>query len=189
MPYTNDATVGDFEKLQIAFREISGKFGSVDDLLRAFGLADMPQAQRYGVMFGCIVFLLTITAVLTLLTLGGSFKRIAEQAETGESTLLTAAEARQQRALLLERLLEGRERMVRQYPDPPTTDKATHLTTMLLNDAPESPLDEFELNENGDSANTGTTRAAAKKTRYIPEFYEENYIDAYRKCQDRPGGR
>jgi hypothetical protein len=195
MPYTNDATVGDFEKLQIAFRELSSKFGSVDDILQAFGLAEMPQAQRYGIFFGCIVFTLTITAVIMLLTLGGSFKRIAEQAQTGESTLLTAAEARQQRALLLERLLEGRERMVRNYTDPPTTDKATSLTKMLLNEAPDSPLDSdlLLLDENKDSGNTSTGKTkkkkdAANKTRYIPPFYEQNYIDAYRKCQERPGG-
>lgn len=208
MPYANDPSVGDFEKLQIALRDLATKFGSVDDLLRAFGLADMPQAQRYGILFGCIVFALTVTAVLVLLFLGGSFQRIAQQAATGDSTLLTASEARQQRSLLLEQLLEGRERMVRNYDNdddhdphgPPVVSgkpRLTKLTKMLLNEAPDSPLEVqlelIELDENNDASNNKNKKetkgaAATKKARYIPPFYEENYIEAYRKCQERPGG-
>lgn len=188
MPYTNDPSVGDFEKLQTAFRDLTTKFGSFEDVLQAFGLAKMPPAQRYGVLFGCIVFVLTISAVLMLLTLGGSFKRIAEQSATGEATLLSASEARQQRSLLLEQLLEGRERMVRRYPDPQVTEKPTALTTMLLNEAPDAAVEVDLDDENNDDSNTKRKQAAAVKARYIPPFYEANYIDAYRKCQDRPGG-
>ena len=98
----------DFEKLKMALDEVSSKFGSLEDILEAFGLADMPMAQRYGIMFGCLVFIFTITAVLTLLTLGGSFRRIVEQAETGKSTVEEGYQSRLGRALLLERLLDSR---------------------------------------------------------------------------------
>lgn len=183
MPYANDQA-GDFEKLQTAFTELTAMFGSFEGLLAAFGLSDMPQAQRYGIMFGCCVFFFTLTAVIGLLILGGSFKRIQQQAETGEATLLSPADARAQRALLLERLLQGRERMVRNYPEPPRTEDFTGLTTMLMNVAPNT----HEIAElvHKDS-NNGKKKQEIR--RYIPPMYEENYLHAYRKCQDRPGGK
>lgn len=196
MPYTNDAATGDLEKLQLAFREVTQKFGSLDDVLEAFGLAEMPAAQRYGILFGCIVFTVTVSTVLGLLILGGSFKRIAEQAETGEATVLTASEARSKRALLLEQLLEGRERMARRYSPPATTDQWTPLTRMLLNEAPDAPL-EVDKNASDENATPGTKNHRGKEKgndsdstteRYIPPFYQENYTYAYRKCQDKPGG-
>ncbi|EEC49682.1 predicted protein [Phaeodactylum tricornutum CCAP 1055/1] len=182
MGYTNDGS-DDFEKLRKAFKEVTAIFGSFDNLLEAFGLADMPQAQRYGIAFGCLVFLLTVIAVLTLLTLGGTFKRLEEQAQTGDATLLSSRDARAQRALLLERLLEGRERMVRNYPDPPTTEKLTSLTKMLSNVAPQ------RLDGLSELANESVTEEKKREIRrYFPPHYEENYVDAYRKCQERPGG-
>jgi hypothetical protein len=182
MGYTNDGS-DDFEKLRKAFKEVTAMFGSFDNLLEAFGLADMPQAQRYGIAFGCLVFLLTVIAVLTLLTLGGTFKRLEEQAQTGDATLLSSRDARAQRALLLERLLEGRERMVRNYPDPPTTEKLTSLTKMLSNVAPQ------RLDGLSELANESVTEEKKREIRrYFPPHYEENYVDAYRKCQERPGG-
>jgi len=185
MPYANDpATTGDLEKLQIAFREILQKFGSVDDILEAFGLAEMPLAQRYGILFGCIVFTCTISTVIGLLIFGGSFRRIAEQAQTGDATILSPGEARSKRALLLEQLLEGRERMAQRYQEPPTTDKATPLTHMLLNEAPDPVADE-NTTPTKDKKTKGGDK---KKQRYIPPFYEENYIQSYRRCQDKPGG-
>lgn len=191
MPYNTDESVGDFAKLQLAFREITSKFGSVQELLQAFGLADMPLAQRYGILFGCVVFTLTISAVGALLMLGGSFRRIAEQAETGESTLLSAAETRQQRSLLLEQLLEGRERMIRNYEPEVVTDQPTKLVTMLINEAPDTDiLASYATTTATKDAKQQTKgkSTSTEKARYIPPFYEENYIEAYRACQDRPGG-
>jgi hypothetical protein len=197
MPYANDgASVGDLEKLSLAWQQVTSKFGSVEDVLQALGLAAMPPAQRYGILFGFIVFSLTIASVLALLTLGGSFKRIAEQAETGQSTLLTATEARQQRSLLLEQLLEGRERMQRNYPPPPPLTEhptTTPLTLMLLNQAPDPIVDNADADENSNDLNlqteSKTLDSKSNKERYIPPFYQQNYTDAYRKCQDRPGGK
>ena len=223
MPYNNNAAGSDFEKLQLALREITHKFGSLDDILVAFGLADMPTAQRYGILFGFIVFTLTVGTVLVLLVLGGSFQRIAEQAETGAVTVLTAGETRAQRALLLEQLLESRQRMARRYETTTntssssssttntlastTTDAWTPLTRMLLQEAPDHPLDVDEsaaavaVDENTTPTSTKNTSSKGggsrddnknentkAKVRYIPPFYQENYTDAYRKCQDKPGG-
>lgn len=162
MGYEN-ADSGDLEKLQKAFGEILQKFGSVESVLEAFGLADLPLAQRYGILFGCVVFVCTVSAVLALLVLGGSFKRIKQQAETGEVTLLAAHDVRTRRSLLLEQLLEGRQRMLQHYPKPETTTGHTPLTKMLETVAPVK--------------------------RVVPPQYEENYTVAYRACQDRPGGK
>lgn len=187
MPYTTDPEVGDLEKLRKAFSEITRNFGSVDSLLDAIGLSDMPVAQRYGIVFGFLVFTGTVTTVLALLTFGGSFQRIAEQAETGEATVLSASEARKKRALLLEQLLEGRERMRLRYPKPPTTSEPTPLTKLLLTQAPDAPLDSSSVND-ADKTSKGKTQKG-EKARYIPPHYVENYTEAYRRCQDRPGGK
>lgn len=169
MPYSNAAETGDFEKLQLAFREIASTFASVDNILEAFGLADLPSAQRYGIIFGCFVFIGTVTAVLALLTLGGSFHRIAEQEKTGSVTISDDFKARMDRPLLMERLLDSRERMMQQnYPDrAPRKEGCTNLTKMLLN-VPPPPK--------GKSAKDDTTG------------YMKNFVVAYRKCQDQPGG-
>jgi len=177
MPYSNDE-VDDLVKLRMAFAEVVAKFASIDDILEAFGLADLPQAQRYGILFGCLVFTLTVVSVISLLIFGGSFKRIAQQAETGEVTIVSASDARAQRALLLETLLEGRERMLRNYKPAKKTTGLTNLTTMLMNEAPghsHALLVEDKEAKNEDAS-------------HIPPHYQENYELAYRKCQDRPGG-
>jgi len=183
MPYTNDADTGDFEKLQRAFQQVAQKFGSVDDVLEAFGLSEMPMAQRYGILFGFLTFVCTVGAVLVLLFLGGSFQRMSEQAETGEATILSAGEARSKRALLLEQLLEGRARMTQRYTAEPTTEQATPLTQMLLHEAPDAPI---QVDENTTPKSNPTTKK--EQERYIPPYYEANYLEAYRKCQDKPGG-
>jgi hypothetical protein len=182
MPYASE-DAGDFDKLRTAFAELATMFGSVEDLLKAFGLADMPQAQRYGILFGCLVFVATLTAVVSLLFLGGTMKRIQEQAETGDATMMTPQAARSQRALLLERLLEGRERMVSNYTEPPKTEEFTGLTTMLMNVAPKT-------DEITDLVSKDDKKEEKKEQirRCIPPHYEENYRASYRKCQDRPGG-
>eukprot|EP00568_Trieres_chinensis_P012233 CAMPEP_0183303602 /NCGR_PEP_ID=MMETSP0160_2-20130417/8975_1 /TAXON_ID=2839 ORGANISM="Odontella Sinensis, Strain Grunow 1884" /NCGR_SAMPLE_ID=MMETSP0160_2 /ASSEMBLY_ACC=CAM_ASM_000250 /LENGTH=78 /DNA_ID=CAMNT_0025466525 /DNA_START=275 /DNA_END=507 /DNA_ORIENTATION=+ len=68
----------DSEKLLLALREIRN-FASLDGILEYTGLGDMPPAQRYGILFGTVVFSLTIGTVLALLVLGGTFDRISEQ--------------------------------------------------------------------------------------------------------------
>ena len=104
--------------------------------------------------------------MLTLLTLGGTWKRIEQQAKSGASaTAPDSVTQRKRRALLLERLLEGREWMLQtNYPDEKRrSDELTPLTKMLMTIAPK---------DKGD----------------ITDGYEENYKAAYRRCQDKPGG-
>lgn len=104
--------------------------------------------------------------MLTLLTLGGTWKRIEQQTKSGASaTAPDSVTQRKRRALLLERLLEGREWMLKtNYPDEKRSDELTPLTKMLMTVAPK---------DKGD----------------IKDCYEENYKAAYRRCQDKPGGK
>ncbi|KAL7450341.1 hypothetical protein ACHAWC_009675 [Mediolabrus comicus] len=171
MATTNTQQLSDIDKLRDAFSSI----GSINDILAAFGLLDMPPAQKYGILFGCITFTFTVIAVLTLLTLGGSWKRIEEQARSGE--LVTPPDSvsqRKRRPLLLERLLEGREWMMKtnyghnlhdesSNTTATTTTEFTNLTKMLMTVAP-------------------SNKAAMDKE------YEANYIKAYKRCQDKPSG-
>ena len=142
MPTPINPESDDLDKLKDALRSILASVSSFDNLLVAFGLHDMPRAQKYGILFGVIVFTCTVAAVITLLVLGGSFKRIAEQSGSGEATVPDAVTARSGRPLLLERLLEAREWMMKtNYPttnDGKHSDKDGHtnLTKMLLNVAP-----------------------------------------------------
>ena len=172
----------DFEKLRIAFAEITNKFGSVDALLEALGLSDMPTAQRYGILFGCIVFICTVSAVIVLLVMGGTFQRIKQQAETGETTIVAPHDARSQRPLLMETLLDARERMMQNCPPQRRTEGPTKLMQMLANVAPSncgvSAKDLLKLKEKKDQ----------RQQVVIPPMYEENYCKAYRTCQDKPGG-
>ena len=64
MPYNNDPGTGDLEKLQKAFSELTENFGSVENILDAFGLSDMPTAQRYGIIFGFLVFTGTVLSLI-----------------------------------------------------------------------------------------------------------------------------
>jgi hypothetical protein len=157
-----ESDLSDIDKLKRALSSIS----SANDILAAFGLHDMPAAQKYGILLGCIVFFVTVASVLILLTLGGSWKRIEEQAKSGE--LVSAPDAitqRKKRALLLERLLENRDWMIKtNYPSVGGSGSGfTGLTRMLMTVAPV----EGEV---------------------PPEGYEESYRGAYRRCQDKPGG-
>jgi hypothetical protein len=166
------AQSSDFEKLHKAYEQITANFGSLDNILEAFGLANMPAAQRYGIMFGCLTFVCTLAAVASLLIFGGSFTRIAEQEQSGDATIPHAHMARAERALLLERLLDARERMMQYYPAKQIAKGFTSLTKMLL-------IVHVE-NDNGDE----------KKGSELPypDGYKENYEAGYRKCQDTPGG-
>jgi len=160
-----ESDLSDIDKLKRALSSITS-ISSANDILAAFGLHDMPAAQKYGILLGCIVFFVTVASVLILLTLGGSWKRIEEQAKSGE--LVSAPDAitqRKKRALLLERLLENRDWMIKtNYPsDGGSGSGFTGLTRMLMTVAPV----EGEV---------------------PPEGYEESYRGAYRRCQDKPGG-
>ncbi len=169
----------DLDKLRDALSSITS-ISTIDDVLAAFGLLDMPAAQKYGIMFGCLTFTLTVGAVITLLTLGGSWKRIEEQERSGESVSAPdAVTQRKRRALLLERLLEMREWMLKtNYPEQNIRsgngddegNEFTALTSMLMMVTP----DEVE--------NKG------KKELVFPENYQEEYKAAYRRCQDKTGG-
>ena len=169
MPYSATPDTTDFQKLQLAFAEITKSFGSVENVLEAFGLADLPTAQRYGILIGALVFISTVTAVVALLVLGGSFQRMAEQQKTGTLAVAHDFKARLDRPLLLERLLDARERMMKQnYPNAgKRTEGTTALTKMLLNVSPPP----------------SGTKAENDNTGYL-----KNYVVAYRKCQDKPGG-
>lgn len=171
----------DLDKLKQALSSLTAKFSSVDDFLAAFGLASLPTAQRYGIFFGLCVFCLTITAVMILLIFGGSFARIAQQTKTKDPTIKDAVQVRKDRPLLLERLLESRERMLKEnYPPPPKLTQTTKLTEMLLNEACKGDVADLV-------AEDSKRRVAA--ARQIPEGYEENYKRAYMTCQDKPGGK
>mmetsp|Transcript_15568 Transcript_15568/g.31689 ORF Transcript_15568/g.31689 Transcript_15568/m.31689 type:complete len:480 (-) Transcript_15568:240-1679(-) len=178
---TGNNDPSDLDKLRDALASITS-ISSTDDVLAAFGLLDMPAAQKYGIMFGFLTFALTVGAVLALLTLGGSWKRIEEQARSGESVSAPdAVTQRKRRALLLERLLEMREWMTEtNYPEKSngndkdekngTKSKFSALTRMLMMVTPE------EVEQKG------------KKKIIFPENYEEEYKAAYRRCQDKTGG-
>lgn len=171
MPTSQNADLTDLEKIYQSLSAITS-ISSFDDVLAAFGLLDMPTAQKYGIVFGIFTFILTCVAVLALLTMGGTWERIEQQAKSGASaTAPDSVTQRKRRALLLERLLENREWMMKtNYPKSGEEDKQgdekkkfTNLTTMLMTQAP-------------------------KEGEVIPEGYEKNYKSAYRRCQDKPGG-
>lgn len=166
MPAPLNDELSDLDKIRQSLAGITS-IASFDDVLAMFGLLDMPRAQKIGIMFGFVTFVLTVAAVLTLLTLGGTWKRIEQQSKAGASaTAPDSVTQRKRRALLLERLLEGREWMLRtNYPEKEaekSTEK-TPLTKMLMTVAPQGKED-------------------------VPEGYEENYKAAYLRCQDKPGG-
>lgn len=171
------ADQSDFEKLTKAFGDVADAFGSWDNLLDSFGLLHMPAAQKYGILFGCVTFTCTLIAVFCLLTFGGSFQRIAEQ-QKGDATIPHAHQARSDRALLLERLLDARERMMRSYPPPAIVEEGfTNLTKMLMNAHPKILTNEKDEKKDGESVR-----------KEYPKDYQYNYQVAYRHCQDSPGG-
>jgi hypothetical protein len=179
MPQINpDAS--DWDKLQQAFQEITEKFGSVNHVLEAFGLANLPVAQRYGILFGCIVFVTTVGAVMALLVFGGTFQRIAEETKTGNTAVESDYRVRLDRPLLLERLLDAQQRLLREnYPSRAQRKEViTNLTKMLSSVPP--PKDDC----NGDSHGVDFNLQRAE----VMVGYKQNFILGYRKCQDKPGG-
>lgn len=181
---------GDFDKLRKAFEELTGHFSSVDDFLSALGLANLPTAQRYGILFGILTFVCTVGSVIALLILGGSFKRMAEQSATGEPTVAEDFAERANRPLLLEQLLEARMRLLKKYPETKRMEGLTELSKMLLNVAPSVRVKDAK--EMGKLIAEGSKRNGGGKTTdtapHVPEGYKENYVVGYRRCQDKPGG-
>jgi len=182
MPQVNPDT-NDIEKLQLAFQEITSKFGSLENIIEAFGLSELPTAQRYGILFGFIVFIVTVSTVLILLVFGGTFKRITEQAKTGHDSIESDYRVRLERPLLLERLLSAQERMLKlNYPvSPKRKEDTTNLTNMLSSVPPpkDTPNDNSGEVENFDFSQQNSEGM---------EGYKQNFFMGYRKCQDKPGG-
>lgn len=179
MPQINpDAS--DWDKLQLAFQEVTAKFGSIENILEAFGLADLPVAQRYGILFGCIVFVTTVGSVMALLVFGGTFQRIAEENKTGRSAIESDYRVRLDRPLLMERLLAAQQRLLREnYPCRAQRKEGMTALTKMLSSVP-PPKDE----RNGDSHGVDFNLQRAE----IMVGYKQNFILGYRKCQDKPGG-
>lgn len=173
------ADTSDSEKLNQALADLKVLFGSFENILEAFGLLHMPAAQRYGIFFGIMTFVVTVSTVFCLLAFGGSFERLAEQAKE-DFTIPHTHTARAERALLLERLLDARERMLQYYPSAQYVTKGfSGLTMMLLNDHAKLVLKTGSDKKKKEAENT---------TLEYPEGYQDNYQIAYRKCQDAPGG-
>jgi len=187
----NDET-SDFDKLLAAFSSVCS-ISSVDDILALFGVADLPQAQKYGIFFGVCTFTITVTIVFLLLVFGGSFKRIAEQSD-GKSSIPTAIEERIGRPLLLERLLEAQERMIKKYSKGRLTEETTELMSMLINIAPDVAKAQevmatlVDENEPAIEEKKVAQKKEMELKKFIPNGYEKNYVEAYRKCQEKPGG-
>lgn len=161
---------------------------SFDDVLSIFGLDNLPTAQKYGIIFGIITFTVTVSTVLALLVMGGSFKRIAEQAKTGGVAIPDAIEERVTRPLLLERLLEAQEFLLKKYHPVQKIEGMTLLMKMLVNIAPDVAKAQ-EVTANFMVKNESDKKKKDEKLKaFIPEGYEQNYISAYRRCQDKPGG-
>ena len=162
---------------------------SFDDVLSIFGLDNLPTAQKYGIIFGIITFTVTVSTVLALLVMGGSFKLIAEQSKTGGVAIPDAIEERVTRPLLLERLLEAQEFLLKKYHPVQKTEGMTLLMKMFVNIAPDVAKAQ-EVTANFMVKNESDKKKKDEKLKaFIPEGYEQNYISAYRRCQDKPGGK
>ena len=170
MPMPAAASSGDLSDIAKLRQSLSAltSIGSFEDFLAAFGLRDLPPAHQLGLVLGVATFALTCVAVLTLLTLGGSWRRIEQQGRAGASAgAPDAVTERTRRALLLERLLESRAWMLsNNYP----TDAAEE-----SDETRPTPLADMLL-------------MAKPVEGRLPEGYEKNYEEAYRACRDRPGG-
>ena len=83
--------VTDFEKIFGALSFLK-EIKDLNGILAVFGIDNLPTAQKYGIMFGCMTFTITVATVLTLLVMGGSFKRMTEQSQTGGASIPDAIE-------------------------------------------------------------------------------------------------
>ena len=179
MPQVNpDAS--DIEKLQLAFQEITSSFGSIESILEAFGLSKLPLAQRYGILFGFVVFTLTVSTVLALLVFGGTFKRINEESKTGKASVESDYRVRLERPLLLERLLSAQERMMKlNYSNKSKRKEITTNLTKMISSIPPPKSEKDEKADNFDFSQQNSESMVG---------YKQNYFMGYRKCQDKPGG-
>jgi len=200
-PISLSAEISDLDKLLSAFDMIKS-ITSINSLLEAFGLDNLPAAHKYGLFFGCLTFILTVSTVLFLLVFGGSFTRIKQQSEGGTSSIPSSLEVRKDRPLLYESLLEARKRMIASYEsDSMVNDERTVLMKLLNNVAPDitgatelraALIEEEEESNDKKKTSTKTNEIGKKKEelkKFLPEGYEANYVAAYRKCQDKPGGK
>jgi len=136
-----------------------------------FGLSTLPNPQKYGILFGILVFSLTIITVIALLILGGSFRRIQEQ-ECGDNevtlkkTLPSIIQQRIERAFLYDDLLESRKRMLLKYQKN-VYEGMTPIMDML---------------------NSMSPKYYDKDKIVLPEGYEKEYVKGYLECQSKPGG-
>jgi RimJ/RimL family protein N-acetyltransferase len=186
----------DFDKLRTALGKL--RINSIDDVMEKMGLAALPRAQRYGILFGLLTFVCTVTAVITLLFAGGTVTRLKEQADNGGKPIPPdAVKVRARRPLLLERLLMMRDWLLKtNYPEQTQTQESAStkghqqsqqqystLTNMLLNLAPNS-ISKDEKSNGGSKKKAGSGSSSSG----LPDQYQTNYVHAYRRCQDYPGG-
>lgn len=169
-----DTTLSDIDKIKSALGFV--QVPSVSLLLNGFGLSSLPLPQRVGILFGVFTFLFTVVAVILLLYLGGSFKRMKDQAKNGDKPLPHEnIRVRENRPLLLERLLETRDWMLKtNYPNRTLKNGTTApLLEMLLNTAP---------------ANHGNILdAKVPIDDETAQAYQKSYVHAYHRCVDKPG--
>lgn len=189
-PHSASNNASDLEKLLSAFSAFSS-IHSLDDILALFGLRDLPTRHKYGLYAGVVTFGLTITTVFILLVKGGTFQRLAEQSSTGEPTIPSVTEARIGRALIMERLLECRELLMKNYVNKNTTSvpSSSILTQVLVNVAPDMAKARSIMDTYGEPEEDETKKKLAEElNQCLPTGYATNYVEAYRVCQDKPGG-
>jgi RimJ/RimL family protein N-acetyltransferase len=194
MPTQMNTDSSDLDKLFAALSSITS-IHSVDDVLAIFGLRDLPTGHKYGLLAGCITFALTILTVFILLIKGGSFDRLMEQASSGEPTIPSVTEARVGRALIMERLLESREALMKNYSGSKPegvkdeSSDSTILTKVLINVAPQiTKAHAIMISHGAPKDDESKKKLEEDLNDCLPAGYAVNYVDAYRVCQDKPGG-
>lgn len=176
----------DIDKIRKALDFI--KLPSLMSLIKRFSLSTLPHSQRMGILAGIAIFTCTVISVILLLFLGGSFDRIKEQAKNGDKPLPHEnIRVRENRPLLLERLLEAREWMLRtNYPkkidvvesEATSNISRTSLLKMLLNVSP----------PNHNPLQTGAI-APISDDDEIAVAYQKDYVHAYYRSIDKPGAQ
>mmetsp|Transcript_27356 Transcript_27356/g.26214 ORF Transcript_27356/g.26214 Transcript_27356/m.26214 type:complete len:379 (-) Transcript_27356:56-1192(-) len=82
------------------------------------------------------------------------------------------------------------------YPKEPMTEDMTILTKTLLNESPDVKrageikvlIDKMERESSKGEPNLELEKKRKDLRKYLPDGYEENYIEAYQRCQGKPGG-
>lgn len=176
----------DMDKIRKALDFI--KLPSLISVLKGFSLNSVPHSQRVGILAGIAIFTCTVMSVILLLFFGGSFDRIKEQAKNGDKPLPHEnIRVRENRPLLLERLLEAREWMLKtNYPSNGVVAKSegtsnssrTPLLQMLLNVSP----------PNHNPLQTGAI-ALSSNNDDVAMAYQKDYVHAYYRAIDKPGAQ